>query len=233
MITLENLLHDNTRGATSIFKDSLKLFLSENDPGTVRYGVEKLKKQFPMMGLFVNLWTQIKAKDTIEEIHTILDNLSKYLKSSFNQVIENAGNPLPNECRIMTISHSSYVRELIINYKEKISIVYCLESAPEFEGKALVNNLLKCGFSADVVPDTGYHSQLNNSTHIITGSDLISEKFFINKSGTKSLVEMAIKHGKKVWILGDTLRFVPYYIPEKIPNTFEIIEMREEIRIFH
>ncbi len=232
MITLEDLLHDNTRGATSIFKDAISVFLSENNPGTIKYGVEKLIDQFPVMGLFVNLGIQINTKNTVEEIHNILADLNRRLKSSFNQVIENAGNPLPDECRIMTISHSSYVRELIINNKEKLNIVYCLESAPEFEGKELANLLIENGIDAYVVPDTGYLPQLTKTTHVIAGSDLISEHFFINKSGTKNLVEMAVKQEKNVWILGDELRFVSDYAPENIPEAFEIIPMRDEYRVF-
>ncbi len=245
MLTLKELLNDNIRGSTSIFKDSITLFLSENDPGTIKNGVEKLKETFPVMGLFVNLWIRINTKDTVEEIHNILNDIHKLLERTFNQVIENAGNQLPNECRIMTISHSSYVRELIINNKEKINIVYCLESAPEFEGKELAILLKENGIDAYVAPDTNYYSSqrsgdpvhevsgpLTNVTHVIVGSDLISEHFFINKSGTNTLTELAVEQGKNVWILGDDLRFVPDYVPENIPEAFEMIRMKNEFRVF-
>lgn len=241
MITLNNLLNDNIRGATSIFKDSITLFLYENDPGAIKYGVEKLKETFPVMGLFVNLWIQIITKDTVKEIHNILNEFNKHLKRSINRVIENAGNRLPNECRIITISHSSYVRELIINNKEKIKTVYCLESAPEFEGKGFVKLLKENGIDAQIVLDTSYsdyvpsserQSQLTRSTHIIVGSDLISEHFFINKSRTKTLTEWAVKQGKNVWILGDELRFVSDFVPKNIPEAFEMIPMRDEFRVF-
>ena len=232
MISLTYLLQDNTRGATSIYKDALSVFLSENNPDDIKYGVKKLRDQFPVMGLFVNLSIQINKKDTVEEIHNILVDLNKRLMNSFNQVIENAGNQLPNKCRIMTISHSSYVRELIINNKEKINIVYCLESAPEFEGKKMAQILKEKGVNTNVVPDTNYKLKLEEITHVITGSDLISEHFFINKSGTKDLVETAVEQENNIWILGDELRFISDYTPENIPEPFEIIPMRDEYRIF-
>ncbi len=232
MASLKNLLNDNVQGATSIFKDALILFLSENDLGTIKYGIEKLKDRFPVMGLFVNLWQQINTKKTAGEIHHILADLNNRLNTSFKQVIKNAESQLPNECRAITISHSSYVRELIINNKEKMNIVYCLESAPEFEGKELARLLKDNGIDSCALPDTGYQSQFTKITHAIVGSDLIGEHFFINKSGTKNLVETTIKRGKNIWILGDELRFVSDYIPENIPDTFEIIPIRDEFRVF-
>jgi len=232
MIMLKDLLQDNTRGATSIYKDAISVFLAENDPDAIKYGVEKLRDQFPVMGLFVNLWIQINKKDTVEEIHNILFDLSRRLMNSFNHVIENAGNQLPNECRIMTISHSSYVRELIINNKEKINIIYCLESAPEFEGMVLAKFLLDNGIKSQTIPDTSYKSPFTKITHVIVGSDLISKHFFINKSGTKELLEMAGGQEKHIWILGDELRFVSDYVPRNIPDTFEVIPMRDEYRVF-
>ncbi len=232
MYSLNELLYDRQRGSTLIFIDAIKLLLLKDSAASIKYYCKKLKDQFSAMGLFINLWISIRQKDNLEDIHLTLREVLKSLESILNKNIEYAGKSLPNDTTIITISHSSYIRKLIIHNKEKVNRVYCLESAPEFEGKELAKHLKETGIDASVLPDFNYQKQLKISTHVIVGSDLISKHFFINKSGTKELLEMAGGQDKNIWILGDELRFVSDYTPRNISDIFEVIPLRDEFRVF-
>jgi translation initiation factor 2B subunit (eIF-2B alpha/beta/delta family) len=232
MRDLHQLLADDTRGATAIFKDALELLQSMDDTAAIKQSAEKLYTQFPVMGLFVKLWRKIYDLQSAPEIQRLLKQARANLDTSFQRVITKAGSQLANDCYIITISHSSYVRELIIDNKEKINSVYCLESTPKYEGKGMAEMLNKNGISASIVSDIDYGSALTSTTNIIVGADLISDHFFINKAGTKELAESAVKLKKEFWILGDELRFVSDYQPENIPETFEVIPIKEKFRVF-
>ena len=72
MPNLEQLLADDKRGATAIFKDALELLLVQDNAVTIKQNVEKLYTQFPVMGLFVKLWYEIREMQSNTEIHYFL-----------------------------------------------------------------------------------------------------------------------------------------------------------------
>ena len=72
MTNLEQLLADDKRGATAIFKDALELLLVQDNAVTIKENVEKLYTQFPVMGLFVKLWYEFREMQSNTEIHYFL-----------------------------------------------------------------------------------------------------------------------------------------------------------------
>lgn len=231
-MTIDALLNDAFRGATSIFRDALDLFLTYDDPVEIREDIKKLAFQFPAMGLFQNLDMTTKDLGSINEIHWSLSEFSRKLNEDFSRVITSAGNSLPDETRVITISHSSYVRQLILQFQEKIKIVYCLRSGPMNEGERLCEILKRNNIKADIIEDDYFGSAVSKTSLVIVGSDLLSNGYFINKKGTRSLVECGIEKGIQVWILGDSLRFVPYKDRNDLPPAFEKIPVFEQYRIF-
>lgn len=230
MKTLLDLQKDDLRGATSIFRDALALFLTYANPNAVLNDADILRNQFPAMGLFQNLCRQLNGLRELQDIQERLNQFSDRLDLAFNQVVEKALTQLPKHSRIMTISNSSYVRELIQQGQEKIKFVYCLRSAPKNEGAGLAETLEGRGIPVKIMEDDDYESALTNTSLIIVGSDLLSDHFFINKAGTKALVERAYERAIPVWILGDSLRYVGDY-KQEMPATFEVIPLHKEFNV--
>ena len=88
MRDLHQLLADDTRGATAIFKDALELLQSMDDTAAIKQSAEKLYTQFPVMGLFVKLWRKIYDLQSATEIQRLL----KQARSKFRYIISASHN---------------------------------------------------------------------------------------------------------------------------------------------
>ena len=84
MNTIKVLLSDTTRGATSIFKDALQLFLSYTDEEIIFKVIDEamqLKNQFNSMGVFYQLLDKArgikKPKILLETLNDLLSSINK------------------------------------------------------------------------------------------------------------------------------------------------------------
>jgi len=232
MALIHNLLIDDRRGATAIFRDALDLFACYASVAQIQAEAEQLKERFPVMGVFQNFHRQIKNLNTLEAIRERITYFQTQLEQDFDRVLEKATDQLKPQTRLMTISHSSYVRELILISREQDITVYCLRSGPGNEGIDLAERLKRENIRVEVVKDEQMGNFISNVDLVVVGCDLLSDRFFINKRDTKKLVEAAAAQEKQIWVLADPLRFIPEFEPEAIPELFEIIPLRSDYRIF-
>ena len=67
---------------------------------------------------------------------------------------------------------------------------------------------------------------------VITGCDLLSQTFLINKRGTKNLAEWAEKNQIPFWIVGDSLRYIQGF-NKKLPSDslFEQVNYSPSMKI--
>jgi len=226
------LLNDDRRGATAIFKDALTLFAGYKSVAQIHSEAEQLKERFPVMGVFRNFHRQIQNLTSLSQIQERIAYFQTQLDRDFDRVVEKAAARLVPHTRLMTISHSSYVRELILRYREKELTVYCLQSGPENEGADLAKRLRQENIIAEIVEDDQMDFSISKVDLIITGCDLLSNHFFVNKRGTKQLVQTAVARGRHAWILADPLRFIPEIELEELLELFEKIPLRPEYQVF-
>jgi translation initiation factor 2B subunit (eIF-2B alpha/beta/delta family) len=226
------LLNDDRRGATAIFKDALTLFAGYKSVAQIHSEAEQLKERFPVMGVFRNFHRQIQNLASLSRIQERIAYFQTRLEQDFDRVVAKAAARLAPQSHLMTISHSSYVRELILRCREKELTVYCLRSGPGNEGEDLAKRLVQQKVKTILVEDDQAQSRLEAVDLVVVGCDLLSEQFFINKRGTKKLVEAAIEETKQVWILADPLRFIPEIELEELPELFEKIPLRPEYQVF-
>ena len=213
MPTIHQLLSDNTRGATSIFRDSLQLFLSYPDETAVQQVIneaKQLKNQFNSMGVFYNLWNTVQTVQEPIILRNILNDLLSSIDENQQAIARIGGNHLPASGTVLTISNSTMV-ESTIRYAHdsgKDLKILCMRSAPAHEGELFANILKKNGLAAEIIEDNSVHKRIKEADVVLLGCDLLGEGFFINKRGSGSLAGYAERMNKPVWILGDTLRVV-------------------------
>ena len=213
MTTIKDLLSDTTRGATSIFKDALQLFLSYPDEEIVFRVIDEameLKNQFNSMGVFYQLLDKVRG---IQEPNILLETLNELLLAipKNREIISQIGGKhLPSSGTVLTISNSSMVTGALKNSQNlgKNLKILCLRSAPANEGELLASSLMKAGIRVNIAEDESFQDLMIETDLVMLGCDLLGENYFINKRGSGSLVRQAEKLNKPVWVLGDTLRIV-------------------------
>ena len=213
MPTIHQLLSDNTRGATSIFRDSLQLFLSYPDETAVQQVIneaKQLKNQFNSMGVFYNLWNTVQTVQEPTILRNILNDLLSSIDENQQAIARIGGNHLPASGTVLTISNSTMV-ESTIRYAYdagKNLKILCLRSAPANEGELLASSLKNAGIKVELLEDDTCQNRIEETDLVMLGCDLLGKGFFINKRGSGSLAGYAERMNKPVWILGDTLRVV-------------------------
>lgn len=229
MPTLQDLLQDNRRGATAIYQDALDLFLAlpdETIPRECYNGLLALNKKFPVMGLFENLFSDIRSIYSPQEIRAILQEKKDRLAANRKALRTLGRDLIPEKSRIITISYSNLVTEVLFGGHRggRVARVIALRSEPQREGEQLAATLRQAGILVTVIDDDQFIHALEQANLVLTGSDLIGRKFFINKTGTAALVTEAEQRNIPVWIVGDYLRYSQFAeLPKTCPPTFEPI----------
>jgi len=116
----------------------------------------------------------------------------------------------PRKTRVATYSYSSTAVGAILRAKRRISLVYVSEGRPGNEGRTTAAKLAHAGLRVVIVPDVVLLSQLPPVSHVIFGADAILPNGFFNKTGSSLLLRTGLAHRARVWVLADTLKFLPH-----------------------
>ncbi len=235
MPDLSDLLSDSSRGASLIYRDAISYFSTLTDERLISEtlaGTQLLQARFPYMGLFHSLWNQVSVVHEIGRMRLILQTLINDLTKHENALRKQGKALLPSNSIILTISYSSMVRDLLLGRvnSRKETVVYCYRSAPMNEGEILAQSLNNNGIPAQVISDNA--SIPPEVTHILIGTDLITDTFFINKSGTSHLISLAQTRQLPIRIVTTAQRYIPGFPLTPITDPiFEIIPYPSSIEI--
>jgi len=110
--------------------------------------------------------------------------------------------------QVGTYSYSSTVLAALVRARFFLERVYCSESRPGHEGRAMADRLARAGVQVWFGTDAALFSRAT-SEPLVLGADAILRTGFVNKVGTSALVQLALRAGAPVWVLIDTLKFWP------------------------
>ena len=126
------------------------------------------------------------------------------LEQNFRKFISKLG---INEPKIMLISYSSTVLNLLINAESPPFIVYVLESRPKLEGRKVAQELSK-KFETHLLVDAAMGKFINEIDIIIIGIDsILRDGSIINKIGTYPLSVLAKSNKRPVYAIGDSFKY--------------------------
>ena len=214
--SLNSLKENNINGAAlitgkilDVFTDFARNFDSERASGEFRDEFIKISKEIlsaqPYMASNYRRIDSIlkklkhleekykKSKDCINALLDIIDEEIKSHTESTNVCISFGSKLIKDGCTILTYSCSSTVESIIREtYKEKKNIKVILsESRPVKEGLGFAERLSEAGIKVTYVVDIVLPSMVEKSGIILLGTDWVAEDFFVNKIGTRQIVEEA------------------------------------------
>lgn len=234
---IDFLLADQKRGATSLYCDALLYFSALQDADLLTRlprDAARLAAHFNVMGLFRRLDEDVKRLSTPAEMRNYLDNSLRRINRNRLLLARNCVRELPRGVRILTISSSSLVESVLsAAHPGKLRQVICLRSGPVNEGEQFAEALGEKGIPVSCIEDERIREGVIASDMILSGCDLWTSAFFINKSGTLQLSDLAVEYQKPMWITADHLRQVAEFsVNEKINPNFEIIPFKKGLRLF-
>jgi translation initiation factor 2B subunit (eIF-2B alpha/beta/delta family) len=127
-----------------------------------------------------------------------------------------AGRWIHEAHRVLTFSASGTVRAALAAAAAREHAlgpaappVLCAESRPLLEGRDMARELAAVGLRVTLVIDAALRSLIRPGDLILLGADRIGWDGWVNKIGTRGLIEGAAVAGAPVVVLAPTTRFIP------------------------
>lgn len=232
------ILTNRTDGASALFRQFTELAEGQ-PPDIVQEGLRSCQDTFPLMAVWSYTLEHLTEGRSLAEIAAAMARQTEV-------VIEHGAAALTKYSAVLTLSNSSLVRHAIVACKQQLRPAYCAESQPGGEGLALAESLRQEGVEALLVKDDQALRIMAEVDVGLLGADQYDDEAFINKVGSKRLVEHTGKLGKPMLVLAEGFKRVaqlPRLTPElaqlevnvggqvSLKTVFELVPWQSHVRL--
>ena len=179
------------------------------------------KKEFKSFSAIQSFIKELKKiiESNDSRITNFLNQQEREIKNRYTNLFKNSLPYLKNSKRILTLSNSKTVIEILkrLNKIRNISVIIG-ESRPQLEGRIMAKELIKHKIKAEIIPDVLLPNAVERCDAAVIGADIVlSNRDVVNKIGSRSLA-IACKYFKKpFYVLATSNKFSKKkkYIVEK------------------
>jgi len=220
---IDKLKKDNKSGANEFIDKALKIIISqlnyiENLNEDITLPILELSKEIissrPSMaplintiGFLIHDLEIISKKSLLLKINLLVEEREK-LSSNLTLNFLSFFNSLQNEpLKLMLISYSSTIIDLLDKYEKNNLIIYILESRPLFEGYRVAESLSR-KYETHLIIDAAMGKFLDRIDFVFIGADSILEDgSIINKIGTYPLAVLTKSANSRVYAICDSFKY--------------------------
>ena len=159
---------------------------------------------------------------------------SKWKNVNIN-ITSNLQDYLPDKkLTILAHSHSGVVIDVLMNLVSNGYLIDVIQTAsePGCEGRIQAKAVEQLGINVILIKDDDLAKSIDQVDCCFLGVDQYDEKSFINKLGSKAIVEMAKQFKKSVFVLGDSRKMVQE-IDSQVSELFEVVPLISIVRIIN
>ncbi len=211
---LLDLINDNTSGSSEILEKLNKLFIEYYK--SINFTAElflKLKESFSSFESILNYLTNLEnlvKQNNRNNILVFFKEFDSAKNNIYNQIFKNLKPYLKNDIKIITISNSTTVLEIIkrIHNLYRVKNVIISESRPQFEGRILAEKLLNEKIFIHLITEAQIPEYVKNSDICLVGADsILANRNVVNKIGSKVLALSCKYYNKPFYIIADSSKF--------------------------
>ncbi|MFX1384938.1 MAG: translation initiation factor eIF-2B, partial [Promethearchaeota archaeon] len=220
---LDELRDDNTSGASEFIDKALKLIITQldqiNDPykdikEEIIYIFKNLINIRPSMSPLINIVgyfiNNLEAFNKISLQHKLFQfniDREKRIESLNNNFYRFLKERKSQSWKIMLISYSSTILNLLLKYKEFDFEIYIMESRPLLEGHQ-VAEILSSHFQTHLIIDAAIGYFIDEIDVVLIGVDsILMDGSIINKIGTLPLALLAKNKNIDVYAVCDAFKY--------------------------
>ena len=204
MESFRTLAANRDLGSSALLAEFIHL-IQTADMNRIEPALLLMQAAFPVMAVWhfteAFFYEHGLTRDTVAD-------LTRIVRGGKRQVIARALEPLKQYRTFLTFSRSSIVEATLIKLNERVDRVICAKSLPASEGLALAQRLRGARISVLCVPDIELVNHVRDVDCVVLGADWLRKDDFINKFGTKMLVEQACTSGIPVYVLAEHFKMV-------------------------
>jgi len=172
--------------------------------------LDELRSDFKMFNAvlnYLNKLQQISSRGNDKAILKFLNNFPEDQESKINSIYKNLSPLLSNDLKIITISNSTTILNIlsIIHKKNRISKLFICESRPQFEGRILAKELAEFHIAVELIVEAKVPDYVKMADISLVGADQIStDGNIVNKIGTKMLAICCRYFDTPLYVLADS-----------------------------
>ena len=122
---------------------------------------------------------------------------------------------------VATVSASASVRVCLEALSERTRLeVICTEARPLLEGRRMAADLVGAGIPATLCTDAGIGTVMAEAgpalQAVIVGADAVTPRWFVNKCGTRHVVEVAASLGVPSYVVGSREKFITEILADEL-----------------
>lgn len=152
----------------------------------------------------LNSYTKNEILKRIENFHQIRHKINLNLEKTFQNFLSKYSTLRP---KIIIISYSSTIINLLKKNEHQNFILYILESRPLFEGRLVAENL-SSSFKTHLIIDAAMGKFIEKVDFVLVGIDsILKDGSIVNKIGTYPLACIAKENKKEVYGVGDSFKY--------------------------
>jgi len=198
------LAKDSIHGASFLLREAADILLRHcHNFDELQQLLRDLPKTQPWMATLFNLAKYVY--DSPKPCEAIEEFLAKEAKEK-EELIQRACRQIEDGERILTHSHSSLVREVLLQKRVDVLLT---ESRPKREGTELYRILRKTGIKATLIIDGAAPYFVRECDRVLLGADGIGDFGLVHKIGTYPIALAAKEAGVEVDVLATSARFWP------------------------
>lgn len=220
---LSDLRKDNTSGANQFINKFLEILKHQldliKDPHQdikdlildfSKEIIESRPSMAPLIntvGYLINgldFYTKYEITKRIKNLHKFKNQINQNLEKEFQTFLIKKSIIEP---KIMLISYSSTIINLLKKNHNRNFIIYILESRPLYEGKT-VAEILSSSFETHLIIDAAMGKFIKEIDFVLVGIDsILKDCSIVNKIGTYPLACIAKENKKEVYGVGDSFKY--------------------------
>jgi translation initiation factor 2B subunit (eIF-2B alpha/beta/delta family) len=194
------ILHNRTDGASALFYQFVELSKDQTEE-VVLTGLNACRLTFPMMAVWSHALAQFKQTECT------LADIAIQFRGQTQDTINTGSLALMEYQVILTLSNSSVIRHTVTSAHNSPDVL-CAESLPGGEGANQAKALHESGIRATLVKDGDLPGSMQKVQAIALGADQWDLSEFINKVGSKKLVDIAEIEEIPVFVLAEGFKRV-------------------------
>ncbi len=198
------LAKDSIHGASFLLREAADILLRHcHNLDELQQLLRDLPHTQPWMAPLFNLAKYVQ--DSPKPCEAIEEFLAKEAKEK-EELIQRACRWIEDGERILTHSHSSLVKEVLLQKRVEVLLT---ESRPKREGVALYHTLKKAGIEATLIIDAAAAYLVKECDRVLLGADGVGDFGLVHKIGTYPIALAAKEAGIEVDVLATSARFWP------------------------
>lgn len=219
---IESIARDSTSGASELVREAymcIEKLAAAFEEGIIAKkqlleilkSLAAAKQEMIPIGNLVSLFTEHagdctgkKVRAGVAKIRTAVENEEKMQARILREIEPFFRNQM---ARILVYSYSSVVCRVLEKLtKKRDIIVLTSEGRPTGDGARLLEKLDQGEIGFEIYTDAGLMSNVDKADIAFFGTDGWSLNYFVNKTGTKALVQILDMHGKNAFVFGSPLK---------------------------